>query len=430
MEKLSIRGRLMLGAAVLTWAAVGLPYWLLGWSRVLDPAAGPLMTGRLILWAVAHVGFLAALLAGHRIGRADGPRWARILLLALQAACALAATAAFGDSLQAALLVVVATQTVMLFGLVRALGWIGVQSAVFTLLLARHAEVRTALAIAAAFVGFQLFALMAVAMAEREAAARQELVRTNAELEAARELLAESSRAAERLRIARELHDGLGHHLTALSLQLEVAGHLADDGGVGSGGETGVGVGEPVARAREIAARILDDLRRSVRTLRDETPLDLPAALARLAEGIPRPAIHLAAPRRLRIDDPVRANALLRSVQELVTNTVRHSEAENLWLEVRAEDGWVEVAARDDGDGAAALVAGSGLAGMRERIEGLGGTLRVDPGPGEGFRSRLRLPLEVAATADGDGGSSRAADEDHARGTAVPVSRPRREAGG
>jgi signal transduction histidine kinase len=212
-------------------------------------------------------------------------------------------------------------------------------------------------------------------------AARAELARTNAELEAARELLAERSRAAERLRISRELHDGLGHHLTALRLQLEVAAHVGD-------GRSAA----PVAQAREIAGRILDDLRRAVRELREEPPVDLASALGRLADGIPRPAIHLTVPDRLAVGDPVRANALLRSVQELVTNAVRHSGAENLWLEVGRRDGWLEVAARDDGAGSARFAPGSGLAGLRERIEGLGGGVEIDPAPGEGFRARLRIP--------------------------------------
>ncbi len=379
----------MLGAALLTWAAVGLPYWLAGWNRQLANAAGANMGPSLALWGSAHLTFLAALFAGYWLGLIEGPRWPRVLLLGVQAISALAATAAAGDPLQAALLVIVATQTAVLFSVAEASAWIVGQSALLALIFSRENAVGPGLAVTAAFVGFQLFAFLAVTMAEREAAARRELAHTNAELEAARELLAESSRVAERLRISRELHDGLGHHLTALSLQLEVAAHVGDGAAA-----------EPVARAREITGRILEDLRRTVRTLRDRRSVDVAASLRGLATGIPRPRVHLTATDRLVIEDPARANALVRAVQELITNAVRHSGGANFWLDLERRDGWLELSARDDGTGAACFVPGSGLAGMRERIEGLGGTLEIDPAPGEGFRSRLRLPLSASARAE------------------------------
>ncbi len=374
----------MLGTAALTWAAVGLPYWLVGWNRVIGRSASEgVMLG---LWAVAHLTFLGALFAGYWLGLTERARWARILLLGAQAVGALAATAAVGDPLQAALLVVVATQTSVLFSLAGALAWIGGQSVLLALIVSRESGAGPGLALTAAFVGFQLFALLAVTMAEREAAARRELARTNAELEAARELLAESSRVAERLRISRELHDGLGHHLTALSLQLEVAAH------VGAGE-----VVEPVARAGEIAGRIFEDLRRTVHTLRYGQPVDIVASLRGLATGIPRPRIHLASADRLVIEDPVRANALVRSAQELITNAVRHSGSANIWLDIERYDGWVDLSARDDGTGVARFVPGSGLAGMRQRIEGVGRDARNRPRP----RQRLPFTAAVAPFAPG-----------------------------
>ena len=376
----------MLGAAVLTWAAVGLPYWLVGWNRVIGRSASEGVVPVLGPWAVAHLTFLGALFAGYWLGLTERSRRARILLLGVQTASALTATAALGAPLQAALLVIVATQTAVLFSLTWALVWMVGQSALLTLILSRESGIVPGLALTATFVGFQLFAFLVVTMAEREAAARRELARTNAELEAARELLAESSRVAERLRISRELHDGLGHHLTALSLQLEVAAHVGDGAVV-----------EPVALAGEIAGRILEDLRHTVRTLRDQQPVDVATLLRDLATGIPLPRIHLAAADRLVIEDPVRANALVRSVQELITNAVRHSGGANFWLDIKRGDSCLDLLARDDGTGAARFVPGSGLVGMRQRIEGLGGTLEIDPAPGEGFRSRLRLPLSASA---------------------------------
>ena len=78
------------------------------------------------------------------------------------------------------------------------------------------------------YLGFQLFALFTSYTALKEAEGRAQLAQLNTELHTAQALLAESSRLSERLRIARELHDLIGHHLTALSLNLEVASHLTD----------------------------------------------------------------------------------------------------------------------------------------------------------------------------------------------------------
>jgi len=81
------------------------------------------------------------------------------------------------------------------------------------------------------YVGYSSFTFITGLVAKQQAQAREEQRRLNAELRATRALLAESSRMSERLRISRELHDLLGHHLTALSLNLEVAGHLTEYSG-------------------------------------------------------------------------------------------------------------------------------------------------------------------------------------------------------
>lgn len=96
-------------------------------------------------------------------------------------------------------------------------------------------------------------------LARSERDAREELARANAELVARQSLLAESSRIAERLRISRDLHDTLGHHLTALSLQLDVAARLAS--------------GQAAAHVREahaITRLLLGDVRDVVSRMRDE----------------------------------------------------------------------------------------------------------------------------------------------------------------
>jgi signal transduction histidine kinase len=92
------------------------------------------------------------------------------------------------------------------------------------------------------------------------------------------------------------------------------------------------------------------------------------------------------------IYDPVRAETILRCVQEIITNAVRHSDAQNLWIEsVKTTEG-VEVRARDDGKGVKQPRPGNGLTGMRERIEQVGGNLEIESAPSAGFRIRATIP--------------------------------------
>jgi signal transduction histidine kinase len=216
---------------------------------------------------------------------------------------------------------------------------------------------------------------------EELARSHRELARVNAELVATQQLLAESSRLAERLHISRELHDTVGHHLAVLSLDLELAARRAD-----------AAAAEPVREAQAVAKLLLADVREMVTTLRQHRPLDLRRALLTLVAGTGEPRIHLALPEDLELRDPSQAHAVFRCVQEAITNAVRHARAENVWIEVGRDGGRLEVSVRDDGRGAAAAAPGNGLAGMRERFEDAGGGLDVASAPGEGFRLRAWLP--------------------------------------
>ncbi|MPY93155.1 MAG: sensor histidine kinase, partial [Acidimicrobiia bacterium] len=230
-----------------------------------------------------------------------------------------------------------------------------------------------------AYGGFQAFAVVVVHSEQREAAARADLAAANIELRATSALLARSSQTAERLRIARELHDVVGHQLTALSLELEVASHHAD-------GEAR----RHVLRARATAKALLDDARDAVGELRaPEGRLVEP--LRELVDDLPGPAIALQVVEDCALSD-AHAVTIVRCVQELVTNTLRHADAERLWITVRAGPDGATVTARDDGRGAAVVRAGNGLTGMRERLGALGGDVTVYSRPGQGFEVTARLP--------------------------------------
>ncbi|MFD0740360.1 sensor histidine kinase [Lysobacter koreensis] len=239
------------------------------------------------------------------------------------------------------------------------------------------------------YVGFSGLVFVTALVARQQAQARDEQRRLNNELRATRALLGESVRVNERTRISRELHDLLGHHLTALSLNLEVAGHLAEDGRVK----------EHVQQAHTLARLLLTDVREAVSHLRDSGAIDLAVALRPLAENVPALQIHMDVEEPLTMDDPESAHVLLRCAQEIITNAVRHAGARNLWINARRHEGCIVMAARDDGRGADQLVAGNGLRGMRERLAQYGGDLKIETRPEAGFSLQLTLPASAAIAA-------------------------------
>jgi signal transduction histidine kinase len=220
-------------------------------------------------------------------------------------------------------------------------------------------------------------------VARRQTEAREELRVVNSELRATQLLLAEGERAGERLRISRELHDVVGHHLTALSLNLEVASHLVQGKAL-----------DHVKQAQSVSKQLLADVRQVVSALRGSDSVDLDRTLRELVASAPAPEIHLKLPETFLVADARRAQVLVRLTQEILTNAMRHARARNLWLDFRRDGEMVELVARDDGRGASELKPGNGLTGMRERLEVFGGSLDIETRPGYGFVVLARLPLE------------------------------------
>jgi signal transduction histidine kinase len=97
------------------------------------------------------------------------------------------------------------------------------------------------------------------------------------------------------------------------------------------------------------------------------------------------------------VDDASRAETLLRCVQEIMTNTARHADAQNLWIRLDARADGIALHARDDGRGADVIACGNGLTGMRERFELHAGHVEFSAGRGTGFEVRGFLPTSVPA---------------------------------
>lgn len=228
-----------------------------------------------------------------------------------------------------------------------------------------------------AYLAFQGFAAVVVRGSRHTSEAHAELRAAHAELRATSALLEESSREAERLRIARELHDVLGHELTALAIELEVASHLTSGEGL-----------EHVSRARGIAKDLLRHVRATVTEMR-ATSADLAATLSMIVDHVPGLEVRLTV-EDLELD-AARREAVVRLVQEVLTNTLKHAHATALDVTVTKESGDIVVQARDDGQGVRQLVPGNGLSGMVERWHQLGGEVSWTSTRGEGFAVIARM---------------------------------------
>ena len=228
---------------------------------------------------------------------------------------------------------------------------------------------------------WQCFAFCVGWLAAREALQRRAFARVNAELLEAQQELAANSRLEERLHLSRELHDSLGHHLVAMQLQLDLAQRVPPE-------RQAAHVGSAAALSRGM----LGEVRRVVSALREESAPDLEASLRALLAAVPEPRIHLSLSGDLSDVPPAQAHTLLRCAQEGVNNALRHAGAGNLWIAIERGDAGMSLNLRDDGSGAASFRPGNGLAGMRERVEALGGTLHVQCGADAGFGIEVRLP--------------------------------------
>ncbi|HEX9986375.1 MAG TPA: histidine kinase [Thermoanaerobaculia bacterium] len=348
---MSRQPRILTLAGLVAWLAVGLPVMLAGTDSVW----------RLSIWLAAYASFAVAFAARTRT--------VSFIPLGVEVVAVLAMVLTLCNGFEGTLLVLVAAQLGLSATRRVALPWIAIQNALLFTAIAIHWAPRPAVMLTPPYLGFQLFAFVALELMRREAAAN-----------------AQRGRLEERLRIAQELHDAVGHHLTAMSLNLEVAAH-----------QTTGEARENVRTAQSLARLVLSDVREIVATTRPAPPIDLRASLEQLAAEVPSPRVHLELPDALDTVDADRAHVVFRCTQEIVTNAMRHAKAGNLWIELRWRDRALEIRARDDGRGTRELRDGSGLTGMRRRLADLGGSLQIATGEGAGFELTANVPLAEAS---------------------------------
>lgn len=248
-----------------------------------------------------------------------------------------------------------------------------------------------------------VFVLVFSDIAMRESTARADLQRLSTELEDANQRLgayaieaAELAASRERTRMAREIHDSVGHSLTAVHMQIEAARAVLDH--------------DPdttraaLDKAQQSIHEGLAEIRRSVSTLRAD-PLDgqsLESALDELVERTKSGG--LAASLETRGEpiplSPARKLAAFRVAQEGITNSRKHAAASQIEIVLDyATSDTVRLEIRDDGVGSETPEGGFGLLGLRERARQVDGRLDVVTAPGEGFTLVLELPaaLELPA---------------------------------
>jgi signal transduction histidine kinase len=199
---------------------------------------------------------------------------------------------------------------------------------------------------------------------------------------------------AERVRIARELHDVLAHSLSQINVQAGVGLHLMD--------RQPDKAAEALASIKETSKAALDEVRSVLGALRAEGTTDAPLVpeptldrLPALVDAIRGVDVTLD---NTIVDAPKSVQlALFRIAQESLTNVTRHADASHVSVRLWTEDGAYRIEIVDDGTGATAVASetgGRGLLGMRERAELLGGHLSAGPADGGGFRVSATIPME------------------------------------
>ena len=226
---------------------------------------------------------------------------------------------------------------------------------------------------------FHLFAILMNHQTKLAEDATEESQRLNKELQATQNLLAEASRQNERTRIARDLHDLLGHHLTALIINLQVAGRLSE-------GEAK----SKVDQCHSLAKLLLSDVREAVSTLRENQSLDFHKMIELMIAHLPNLEVHARIDAHLNLEDLDLAKSLLSIIQESLTNCMRHSGADQVWLSVSQKNETLYLEIYDNGQVRNDFVYGNGLKGMQERITELNGKLEFGR-----VEKALKLAIEI-----------------------------------
>lgn len=248
------------------------------------------------------------------------------------------------------------------------------------------------------FLAGQVFIIVFTQMAMDELRSRKEVERLVKELQSANEQLRQYALQVEELaitkernRVAREIHDGLGHYMTTIHMQIQ-AGRAISESNPWRADEL-------FAKAQNLAQEALIDIRQSVASLRSSPSNDLPLVeiLQKVLDGCSSLGLtpELVVEGTLREVPPSVRLTLFRAVQEGVNNTCKHADALHIWVRLSFQDpDTVELTIKDDGKGAIKAEGGFGLIGLRERVNQLRGEMQIRTEENQGFELIIRLPVK------------------------------------
>jgi signal transduction histidine kinase len=351
--------------------------------EVTDTFGAPLQSPEALVLAGA---FSLLAVVGFGWVRPRGRAWAWGYLavqLPLGMAAFVAAHVEVGATL---LMVVLVMQTVVL------LGW-PVAAVVAAIVPLGHLGMEASEGIRAALgtVAAVTFGVVLAELLVREQQAREQLAAAHTQLRGYAAQAEQLATTEERNRLARDIHDGLGHHLTVVQMQLQAARAVLDSDPGRSG--------SLLVKAQRQTEEALAEVRRSVAALREPGPArPVPEGLRGLAAessaaGVPA-ELEIVGTARPLPDEA--AEVLYRTAQEGLTNVLKHAGATRAGVVLDFRDAaTVALEVRDDGRGAGPTdgeALGFGLLGAQERAARLGGRLTVETAPGRGLTLRVEVP--------------------------------------
>lgn len=211
---------------------------------------------------------------------------------------------------------------------------------------------------------FNMFAIIMVNSTVNEKLAREQAEESNRQLVSAQALLKEASKQSERVRIARNIHDLLGHHLTALTINLQVAS-LQTEGDIK----------RSIDQCHQLAKLLLSDVREAVSNIRDKSKVDLQSAIHAMVQHVPGMTIDVDVSQTLRIDDIDIADTLMKCIQESITNSIKHGRSKQLSITLSQDATALRLRIQSSGKMPEKLTFGNGLKGMKERVELVSGKI-------------------------------------------------------
>ena len=343
-------------------------------------------------------------LAMARMPGPDAPAWHGHLYLAVQACLATTLMIIHEDwTIFTLLFFILSGQAVLILSPRLGSVWIAGFAAISVIIgLFRWGWTGGLLAVLLYAAGYAFFGLFAYAFSRADAARREseallaELRKAHNQLQQYAARVEELAVVEERSRVAREMHDTLGHRLTVAAVQLEGAQRLCS--------REPERASQMVGTVRVQVSEALKELRATVATLRRpiEADLRLRDSLSRLVshfEEATSLAVFQDLPEEMPLLPSTHRLALYRAAQEALSNVQHHAQAQRVWLLLTVQEGSITLLVGDDGQGPTlrATSPGFGLRGLRERAAQLQGDMHLEPRPGGGTQLTFRLPLAEEA---------------------------------